>query len=98
MNRKLHGEAVLFLLACPGFQATHMGLLALIAFKELVITAPRSEIVLDVEEFEEVCLKTHVIAVSLDSEFDGVVFYQVREQKFFYSIFFILPRIEAKDR
>ena len=95
---KLDGEAVMFLLACPGFQATHMGLLALVGLKELVITEPRSEIVIDVEEFEEVCLKTHVIAVSLDSKFDRVVFHQVREQKFFHSVEIILPGIEAKDR
>ena len=36
-----------------------------------------------------------MIAVSLDSELDGVVFYQVWEQKFFHSIQIVLAKIKA---
>ena len=36
-----------------------------------------------------------MVVVSLDSERDGVMFYQVREQKFFHSVQILLPRIKA---
>ena len=36
-----------------------------------------------------------MIAVSFDSELDGVVFYQGREQKFFHSVQILLARIKA---
>ena len=52
----------------------------------------------DIQEFEEVCLEAHVIAVSLDSELYGLNLNEVQEQKFFYSVEVVLAGIEAKDR
>ena len=36
-----------------------------------------------------------MVAVSLDSELDGVMFYQVGEKKFFHSVQIGLARIKA---
>ena len=36
-----------------------------------------------------------MVAVSLDSELDGVMFYQVREKKLFHSVQIVLARIKA---
>lgn len=39
-----------------------------------------------------------MIAVSLDSKLDSVMFYQVREQSFFHGIQIVLSRVKAEDR
>ena len=36
-----------------------------------------------------------MVVVSLDNELDGVVFYQVPEQKFFPNVQIVLPGIKA---
>ena len=36
-----------------------------------------------------------MVAVSLDSELDGVMFHQVREKKFFHRVQIVLARIKA---
>lgn len=39
-----------------------------------------------------------MIAVSLDSKLDRVMFYQVREQSFFHGIQIVVSRVKAEDR
>ena len=43
------------------------------SFKKLVITEPRSEIVRNVQELQQVCLMLHEVVVSHDSELDRMV-------------------------
>ena len=74
------------------------GLLALVGFQELVIAKSRCYIVGDIQEFEEVCLETHMIVVSLNSELDGLSLNEVREQKMFHGVQIVLAGVEAKDR
>ena len=75
---KLDEWVVTFALASPNHQPIPrkkpLVLLALIGFQELVIAETRCYIVGDIQEFEEVCLETHMIVVYLDSELDGFEF------------------------
>ena len=76
--------------AYPTHRPTRMGrtfgLLAFIRFQELIIAESRSDVITDIQGLQIICLDTHMVAVSLDSELGGLRLNEIREQKFFHSV------------